>query len=68
VTGRDGSTRLNSARDGGRIYTRQEIARLYAQHHKGAYVGRETEWRRQEADIIAAGREGRVLGAEASGK
>src|SRR5262245_54260765 len=43
------------------IYSREEIARLYEQHRRGAYRGREAEWRRQEADIIAAGREGRIL-------
>jgi hypothetical protein len=32
------------------------------QHQQGAYKGRESEWERQEADIIAAGREGRVVG------
>lgn len=42
------------------IYTRAQIAQLYAMHRKGAYVGREAEWARQDADIIAAGREGRV--------
>jgi hypothetical protein len=48
----------------GRIYTRPEITRLYEQHRRGAYAGREAEWARQEADIIAAGREGRVASAE----
>jgi hypothetical protein len=43
-----------------RLYTRAQIAQLYTAHRKGAYVGREAEWNRQEADIIAAGREGRV--------
>jgi hypothetical protein len=33
----------------------------HPRHRKGAYTGREAEWNRQEADIIAAGREGRVL-------
>lgn len=42
------------------IYTRVQISQLYSQHRKGAYIGREAEWARQEADIIAAGREGRV--------
>ena len=42
------------------IYSRAQIARLYSDHRKGAYVGRETEWARQDADIIAAGREGRI--------
>jgi hypothetical protein len=43
------------------IYTRQQIAQLFEQHRKGAYAGREQEWARLEHDIIAAGREGRVL-------
>jgi hypothetical protein len=41
-------------------YTRAQIAQLYRLHQKGAYVGREAEWARQDADIIAAGREGRI--------
>ena len=46
------------------IYTRAQIAELYAAHRKGAYVGREAEWARQEADIIKAGSEGtRVMKA-----
>jgi len=44
------------------IYTRAQLRELYAAHRKGAYVGREQEWARIDADIIAAGREGRVLG------
>lgn len=42
------------------IYSRAQIAQLYRAHQKGAYVGREAEWNRQDADIIAAGREGRI--------
>jgi hypothetical protein len=42
------------------IYTRAQIAQLYRAHQKGAYVGREAEWARQDADIIAASREGRI--------
>jgi hypothetical protein len=42
------------------IYTRAQVAQLYRMHQKGAYVGREAEWNRQDADIIAAGREGRI--------
>jgi hypothetical protein len=42
------------------IYTRAQIRDLYTAHRKGAYVGREAEWARQDADIIAAGREGRI--------
>ena len=44
----------------GQIYTRAQIARLYDQHRRGAYAGREAEWARQAADIIAAGQEGRI--------
>jgi hypothetical protein len=42
------------------IYSRAQVAKLYSDHRKGAYVGREAEWSRQDADIIAAGREGRI--------
>ena len=49
--------------DGKRIYSRPEILELHAQHRKGAYAGREIEWMRIENDIIAAGREGRVIGS-----
>lgn len=52
----------SSAPPAGKIYTRAEIARLYAQHLRGAYRGREATWAEQEADIIAAGREGRISG------
>jgi len=53
-----------------RTYTRAEIARLYSQHHKGAFKGREAEWQALERDIIAAGREGRILNpiADVAGK
>ena len=43
-------------------YTRETIGQLYEAHRKGAYTGREQEWARQEADIFAAQREGRVQG------
>ena len=49
---------------GRHVYSRPEFARLYAAHLAGAYAGREVDWARQEADIIAAGREGRVLNAK----
>jgi hypothetical protein len=39
-----------------------QIGELYSRHRKGAYAGREAEWARQEADIFAAQREGRVAG------
>ena len=42
------------------IYTRAQIAELYNLKRKNAFVGREAEWARQEADIFAAQREGRV--------
>lgn len=41
-------------------YTRQQIAANYADRRKGIYSGRETEWARLDADMIAAGREGRI--------
>jgi hypothetical protein len=56
--------RARPARPEKPIYTRAQIAQLYSAHRKGAYVGREAEWARQDADIIAAGREGRIRGAE----
>jgi hypothetical protein len=34
----------------------------YEREGRGAYLGREAEWARLDADIIAAGREGRVVG------
>ena len=44
----------------GKIYSRDEIAKIYRRHQQGAYANSEAEWQRQEADIIAAGREGRI--------
>jgi cellulase/cellobiase CelA1 len=53
----------------GRIYSRREISKLYDQHRRGAYVGREAEWARLEFDIIRAGAEGRIAGGlELNGK
>jgi hypothetical protein len=46
----------------GKIYSRAEVQRLYENHRRGAYRGREEAWARQEADIIAASREGRIRG------
>jgi hypothetical protein len=46
----------------GRIYSRDEVKRLYELHRKGKFVGREDEWNRLEWEIIRAGREGRILG------
>ena len=42
------------------IYTRAQVKQLYEQHRRGAYVGREADWARQDADIIRAGAEGRI--------
>jgi hypothetical protein len=42
------------------FYTRDQITKLYDQHRRGAYVGREAEWARLEVDIIRAGAEGRI--------
>jgi hypothetical protein len=56
-----GASRSRSASNKS-IYTRQQIAQLYSQHRRGYYNGREAEWARIDADIIAAGREGRILG------
>jgi hypothetical protein len=61
-----GGSQPSSARgqrsSGKPIYTRETIGQLYEAHRKGAYAGREAEWARQEADIFAAQREGRVQG------
>jgi hypothetical protein len=46
------------------VYTRAQIAQIYAAHRKGAYAGREAEWARIDADIIRAAAEGRVLGPD----
>jgi hypothetical protein len=48
-------------------YTRAQIQRLYEQHRRGAYSGREAEWARLEQDIIRAGAEGRIAGGQAIG-
>ena len=48
---------------------KQAVAAAYEQHRRGKYAGRENEWQRIEQEIIAAGREGRILGAvDTSGK
>jgi hypothetical protein len=54
-------TRTGHSRQGGRVYTRAEIKKIYDDHLRGAYQGRDVDWARQEADIIAASREGRIL-------
>jgi hypothetical protein len=63
LPGRRAATRSSAVHPaGGRTYTRPQIAQLYDKHHRGGYAGREAEWARQEADIIATAREGRGLG------
>jgi hypothetical protein len=49
-------------RSGKPTYTPAQIKQFYEQHRKGAYVGREAEWARLEADFFAAQRENRVAG------
>ena len=50
-------------------HTRARIALLYARHRQSAYIGREAEWARQEADFFRAQREGRVrCGTDVFGK
>src|SRR6516165_7790157 len=46
----------------GRIYSRDEVKRLYELHRKGKFAGREDQWARLEHEIIRACREGRILG------
>jgi hypothetical protein len=52
--------RGRSSMSGKPFYTRDQITRLYDQHRRGAYAGREAEWNRIEADLFAAQREGRI--------
>lgn len=42
------------------IYTHRQVAGFYSQVRQGVYAGREAEKAALEADIIAAGREGRI--------
>jgi hypothetical protein len=44
------------------IYDRKTIGALYEAHRKGAYIGREAEWKRIEQDIFDSQREGRIVG------
>jgi hypothetical protein len=50
-----------AATGGKPIYTRQQITDFYKQRRDGRI--NDANWARREADIIAAGREGRVVGA-----
>jgi hypothetical protein len=54
------SGRTRSAASGKPVYSREQIAALYEQHRKGAYVGREAEWAKLEYDICRASGEGRI--------
>jgi hypothetical protein len=45
----------------GQVYTRDQIKQLHELHRRGRLQG--AEWDRLEQDIIAAAREGRVVGA-----
>jgi hypothetical protein len=42
------------------IYTRAQISKNYADRRRGVWAGRDNDWARLEADMIAAGNEGRV--------
>ncbi len=42
------------------IYSRAQISNNYALRRRGAFNGREADWNALEADMIAAGNEGRV--------
>jgi hypothetical protein len=42
------------------LYTRAQLRQLYEQHRRGAFNGREAEWKRIDAEIIAAANEGRI--------
>jgi hypothetical protein len=42
------------------VYTRDLIAKLYDQHRRGAYAGREDEWNRIERDLFEAQTQGRI--------
>jgi hypothetical protein len=44
------------------IYSRADILRLSRDYQRGAYRGREAEYQRISADIVAAGNEGRIRG------
>jgi hypothetical protein len=57
------SGRTRSSSSGRPTYTRAQIAKFYNDKRLGAYVGREAEWARLEHELIAAGRENRILGA-----
>ena len=45
---------------GKKFYTRDDIKRLYEQHRRGTFAGREAEWAALEADLFRAQHEGRV--------
>jgi hypothetical protein len=59
-TGTTGSRTTSRRSSGKNFYTHDDIKRLYEAHRKGAYTNLEDAWARQEANIFAAMREGRV--------
>ena len=48
-----------------RVYTTDEVDQFYADKRRGAYKGKEKEARAIETDILAAGREGRIVNKRA---
>jgi hypothetical protein len=44
------------------VYSRADITAAHRAYMKGAYRGREAEYEALQADIVRAGREGRIVG------
>jgi len=61
AAGHQGQAQSRQVTAGKPTYTRAQILQLHSLRRKGAYS--HAEWARLEADIIAAGREGRIAGA-----
>jgi hypothetical protein len=59
---RSGAVQARSAMAPGRVYSRGQIKEMYELHRKGKLIG--DEWAQIEQEIIRAGAEGRILGAE----
>jgi hypothetical protein len=55
------SRSVPAATGGPRIYTRAQIANLYARHRKGEI--NDANWAKWEAEIFAAANQGRIAGA-----
>jgi hypothetical protein len=58
--GSTGAPRRAKAAASKPVYTRDQIAKLYDAHRRGAYAGREAEWNRIEQDLFEAQRTGRI--------